>query len=86
MSNEFSVYASEEGVIQLIKSSISSAEEVINHYDFVIRDISSDISDPVLEASKAVPLEFLEAMKSQWENFRDVLQQKLAELEKGKQE
>lgn len=84
MSNEFSVYASEEGVIQFIKSSISSAEEVIGHYDFVIRDISSDISDPVLEASKAVPLEFLGAMKSQWENFRDDLQKKLAELEKGK--
>lgn len=84
MSNEFSVYATEEGAVQFIKTSLSSAEEVINHYDFVINDISSDISNPVLEANKAPTLNFLRAMRSQWEAFRDDLLRKLAELEKGK--
>lgn len=84
MRNEFSVYAPEEGVVQFIKSSLSSAEEVINHYDFVIKDVSSDISNPVLEANKAATLKFLRAMRSQWEAFQDDLLRKLAELEKGK--
>lgn len=42
-------------------------EEMIKHYDMVIKDISSEISDIMLERSKAKILVYLRKMKRLWE-------------------
>lgn len=63
-----------------LMSMISSHNDVIAHYTFVIDDISSEISNPELESSKAPALEFLKAMRAEWEQGRDQIQSNLDEL------
>ena len=81
MLNKFHVAGSEETLYEFLKSSISSCDEVIAHYDFVINDISSEISNPVLEARKEPSIEFLKAMRSLWQNFQDDLKREFAAFE-----
>ena len=82
MVNDFKVCSSKEGVEQFLKSSIDSSRRVIEHYDFVINDISSNISDPHLEATKGPALEFLREMRKCWLNFKNELEERLTTLKK----
>lgn len=81
MSNRFTIGGSNAAIIDFLKSSIETSDEVIAHYDFVVKDISSTISDPLLEATKGPTVEFLKKMKEQWENFRDDQKRTLEDLE-----
>lgn len=83
MSNDFSVYSSPKGLKSFLESSISTANEVIRHYDFVINDISSEISDMDLEKSKAPTIEFLLKMRKNWCCFKTELENKLKDLERN---
>lgn len=80
MSNSFSVFASPEAMKDFIKSTIKSCDIVLEHYDFVINDISSNISNPVLETSKKPTIEFLKAMRQEWQKAKDESQKKLNSL------
>lgn len=82
MSNNFEVYSSPEGIKEFIKSSIDSSANVLEHYDFVINDISGKISDPQLEASKEPAVRFLFQMRQKWFEFKTSLENQLAALEK----
>lgn len=82
MNNEIHVYSSKEGKKNFIKSSIESSEKVLEHYDFVLNDISSEISDPYLEATKWPAVEFLMKMRRQWFDFKKDLENQLVKLEK----
>lgn len=58
MNNDIHVYSSSKGLKDFIKSTIETSEKVLEHYDFVINDISSKISDLQLEVSKEPALHF----------------------------
>lgn len=62
------------------RSSIKSCNIVIEHYDFVINDISTDISNPKLEATKGPVLAFLKQLRSEWVTSRDEMQHKLDKM------
>ena len=68
--NSFRVMGSEENMKEFLKSTIKSSETVIEHYDFVINDISSNISDAQLEATKGPTIEFLNKMRNNWISFK----------------
>lgn len=81
MSNNFSFYAADDtGKVEFLKSVIQSSNTILEHYSFVLSDISSHISDPTLEATKGPTIEFLTAMQSKWEEFRDDAIQKLNKI------
>lgn len=80
MNNSFEVVASENNIKEFLKSSIKSSEMVIEHYDFVISDISSTISDRHLEATKAPTIEFLNKMRNHWIDFKSDCEAKLRDL------
>ena len=82
MDNRFTVGGSNASLKDFFKSSIKTSNEIIGHYDFVINDISSFISDPNLEASKGPTIQFLKEMKKLWENFREEQEKALKELER----
>lgn len=82
MSNDIHVYSSPKGIEDFVKSSIETSEMVLEHYEFVINDISSKISDPELEASKEPALQFLKKMRSNWADFKLSLEMQLETLEK----
>lgn len=82
MSNNFEVCASNNDMKDFIKSSINTSDEVIKHYDFVINDISSEISDVSLETTKAPTIAFLKKMRTNWVNFKSDLESKLCALER----
>ena len=63
-----------------LESAIKSCNDVIEHYTFVINDISSDISNPELQNNKEPALTFLKAMRTEWENSREKIQQRLNDL------
>lgn len=79
--NSFRVMGSEENMKEFLKSTIKSSETVIEHYDFVINDISSKISDQHLEATKAPTIEFLNKMRRNWLNFKNDCEMQLKGLE-----
>lgn len=80
MSNSFSVHASPEAMKKLLESNIKACDTVLEHYDFVINDISSQISNPVLETSKKPTIAFLKAMRQEWQNFKEENKRKLKTL------
>lgn len=80
MSNSFSVYASPEDMKKFIESNIKTCDIFLEHYDFIINDISGNISNPVLEASKKPTIEFLKAMRQEWQNFKEENKRKLKTL------
>lgn len=80
-NNSFSMSGSDEDMANALRSFIQTSEEAISHYDFVLKDISSSISNPVLEATKGPSITFLKSMKQQWVNFRNSLCQDLQMLE-----
>lgn len=82
MNNDIHVFSSTEGLKEFVRSSIESSSQVLEHYDFVINDISSTISDSQLEATKQPALEFLLKMRKQWANFKTDLEVKLQSLDK----
>ena len=82
MSNDIHVYSSPDGIKEFIKSSIESSNEVLKHYDFVIKDISSHISDNQLEATKGPTIEFLNKMRKNWLSFKNDCEMKLKSLGK----
>ncbi|MBQ8248056.1 MAG: hypothetical protein IJZ42_13090 [Lachnospiraceae bacterium] len=84
--NSFAITGSDEAIIAVIKSSIKLSNEVIAHYDFVINDISSTISNPILEANKGPSIAFLKDMREQWINFRKQLRSDLESLERKRNE
>ena len=61
VDNRFSFTGNDAAVKDFILSSIRSCDTVIEHYDFVLNDISSDISNPKLEATKGPTIVFFEA-------------------------
>lgn len=83
-NNSFSISGSNKDMANVLKSFIESSEEVISHYDFVIKDISSTISNPVLETTKGPTIMFLKTMKEQWVNFQKDVKSDLEALENGK--
>ena len=83
MDNRFTVGGTNKALIDFFKSSIKTCDEVIAHYNFVIKDISSFISDPKLESSKGSTVQFLKEMKNQWEKFREEQVDALEKVERG---
>lgn len=79
-NNSFEVLASKDNIKTFLESSIQSSEMVIDHYDFVINDIASHISDEHLEATKGPTIEFLNKMRSNWLTFKNNCEMKLREL------
>ncbi len=69
-------------MIEFLNSSIDSCEKMIEHYDFVIKDILSEIPDSFLEANKGTSIDFLNAMKKLWERFKKQTETNLREIEK----
>ena len=67
---------------QFIESSINTANIVLEHYDFVISDISSNISNPQLERTKGPTIEFLKNMRKQWLDFKYEMESKLQNINK----
>ena len=57
----------QEDIKALYKTVIDTHNEMINHYDMVIKDISSEISSIELERSKEKILVYLRKMKKLWE-------------------
>lgn len=80
--NSFEVLCSKDNMKSFLESSIKSSEMVLEHYDFVINDISSHISDAHLEATKEPTIEFLNKMRKNWLNFRNDCEMQLRELDK----
>lgn len=68
--NSFEVLCSKDNMKSFLESSIKSSEMVIEHYKFVINDISSHISDEYLEATKAPTIKFLNSMVDKWLVFK----------------
>lgn len=60
---------------------INAYDEAISHYDFVIQDISSEIYNPVLQATKEPVLAFLTAMHQEWVKCRNEAQKQLDNLQ-----
>lgn len=79
-SNSFSFSGNADSMKAFMESAIRSYNTVIDHYDFVINDISSDISNPKLEATKGPVLDFLKELRREWICCRDDVQRKLNEL------
>lgn len=52
----------------------------ISHYDFVLKDLSSEIYDPVLQAQKEPVIAFLTEMRNQWMKCREDVQMQLKKL------
>lgn len=81
MNNGFSFYSTDDkNTVDFLKSVVQSSNTILDHYSFVLNDISSTISDPKLESTKGPTVEFLTAMKNKWEEFRDDAAQKLDNL------
>lgn len=81
-NNNITFYGSNEGAIEFINSSIKASTEMIEHYDFVIKDISSSVSDISLENSKEPAIKFLKAMRAHWSEFQTNLHNELDRLQK----
>ncbi len=86
MDNSFSVFGTDEAVLAFRRSSIKTCDQVLSHYDFVINDISSNISDPVLEATKGPTLEFLKKMRANWLAFQNTLRSQVEQTEPDEKE
>lgn len=69
-SNTIHFFGSKDAQKAFAQSTIDSCNKVLEHYDFVINDISSDISDPKLEATKGPAVAFLKAMRNEWVKCR----------------
>ncbi len=82
MNNEVVFYGSEKATKHFIESSIETANNFIEHYNFVINDISSNISNPNLERTKGPTIEFLKAMRKQWQDFKKEMENKLQNMNK----
>ena len=80
--NSFEVLCSKNSMKEFLQSSIKSSEMVIEHYDFVINDISSHISDNQLETTKGPTIEFLNKMRRNWLNFKSDCEMQLRDLGK----
>lgn len=63
-----------------MESTIKSCNDVIAHYDFVLNDISSDITNETLEKTKGPAISFLKAMRAEWIKSRDTVQTQLNNL------
>lgn len=53
---------------------LKSYDKILEHYDFVINDLSGVIYDPTLEATKAPVISFLKEMRKAWEASKADLQ------------
>ena len=68
---------SDKDIDAFYKTVIDTHNELIHHYDMVIKDISSEISDISLERSKAKMLVYLRKMKKLWEESLENNKQRL---------
>lgn len=82
MNNGFTIMGSDEARKQFLESSINACDQMIQHYTYVIDDISSDISNPVLNAKKGPSVIFLKEMRKEWQKFRNDLHISLKQLER----
>ena len=73
-------FPNEEEKLKFIKRSIECSSEIIEHYNFVIDDISSEIANPNLQKTKEPTLEFLKSMREEWKNHRKQLEKNLDDL------
>lgn len=80
--NRISFMGNDAAIKEFILSSIKSCDIVIEHYDFVLNDISSDISNPKLEATKGPAIAFLRNTRNEWIYCRKDLQKKLREIDR----
>ena len=71
----------QEDIKNFYKSVIATSEEMINHYDIIIKDISSEISNIELERSKAKILVYLRKMKKLWEQSLEENKERAKNLE-----
>lgn len=78
--NSFRITGDVNTLKEFILSSIEASNEVIEHYDFVLKDISSKITDEALEKTKAPTVEFLKRMRGNWISFRNDLESELNQL------
>lgn len=60
---------------------IKAYDMAIEHYDFVLNDLSGEIYNPQLQAAKAPVIQFLKAMKGEWQACRDAAQKQLDVLQ-----
>lgn len=65
-NNTFSVYANRENMIEFLKSTRKHTQTIIEHYEFVLNDISNEISNKELEQTKHPTIEFLTKMIAEW--------------------
>lgn len=63
-----------------LQTAITCYNEAIEHYSFVIDDISSEIYNPVLNASKGPVITFLKEMRQQWVKCREDIQKQFGNL------
>ena len=81
MNNNFDIHTSKENIKELIRNSIEVSENAIEHYDYILNDISGIISDAELEATKLPSIEFLKQMRKCWYDFKYDLEMKLKILD-----
>ena len=86
MSNEFIVTGSDKAIEDFIQSSIRSSTKIIEHYDFVIKDISSFISDPKLESQKDPVIKFLKDMRAHWQDFKKDAENNLKSIQEDERQ
>lgn len=82
-NNSFTVYGDRETQAAFAESMINSCNTVLAHYDFVIEDISSDISNPKLEATKGPAIAFLKEMRKEWVKCRSEAESALKQTRRG---
>ena len=62
---------------EIITTMLKSYDKAIEHYDFVINDLSGIIYNPDLEANKAPVISFLKEMRKAWEDSKAELERQI---------
>lgn len=82
MNNNFTSKDLNEEKIQFYKSAVNACNKMIEHYTYVIEDISGEIYNSILNAKKGQSIIFLKEMRSEWEKQKDVYVNTIKQLER----
>lgn len=72
----------DESKRQFLKSAINACDKMIEHYTYVIDDLSGEIYNPVLNAKKSPSVAFLKEMRKEWQKHRNYYDSNLKQLER----